>query len=169
MNGIGSTHSIERRSSNESDESDNLSQYFRSPSSRKSSLMATNDLITNSHERSHSVSVNDSDLTNDASRRLQSFLRNDGKRLSNDSAGRESITLTKREGRKSSSTLGSFKFIKKKTKSVDLTNQVCRMKKIFFNKLFFVFLLIRSPLMAEIICMLAIFNYKSDIIANVNN
>lgn len=123
LNGIGSAHSIERRSSNESDESDNLSQYFRSPSSRKSSLMATNDLINNSHERSQSITVHDNDLTNDASRRLQNFLKNDEKRLSNDSAGRGSITSSKREGRKSSSTLGSFKFIKKKTKSVDLSNQ----------------------------------------------
>lgn len=130
LNGIGSNQSIDRRSSNESDESDNLSQYFRSPSSRKSSLITTNDLTNNTnHERSQSVARMDSTMTSDASRRLQNFIKStDEKRLSRGSTGDESIHFHKTEDRKSTSTLGSFKFLKQKTKSVDFSNQVCLIK-----------------------------------------
>ncbi len=132
LNGIGSNQSIDRRGSNESDESDNLSQYFRSPSSRKSSLMTTNDILNPvnidlSHERSQSVTATiTNDTTRDATRRLQNFIKSsDEKRLSRGSTGDDSINYNKTEERKSTSTLGSFKFLKKKTKSVDFTNQVC--------------------------------------------
>lgn len=134
LNGIGSNQSTDRRSSNESDESDNLSQYFRSPSSRKSSLITTNDIPTNpntnlSHERSQSVTPIGNMVVNDASRRLQNFIKStDEKRLSRVSTGDESINLHKTNERKSTSTLGSFKFLKQKTKSVDFSNQVCYRK-----------------------------------------
>jgi hypothetical protein len=133
LNGSGSNQSIERRSSNESDESDNLSQYFRSPSSRKSSLMTTNDVLNNSnlassHERSQSVTPIDTDVVNDASRRLQNFLNSkDEKRLSTVSTGHDSDKFNQTIERKSSG-LGSFKFLKKKTKSVEFFNQVCSYK-----------------------------------------
>ena len=129
LNGSGSTASIDRRSSNESDESDNLSQYFRSSASRKSSLMTTNDVtsspnLASTHERSQSVSPIDPTVVTDASRRLQNFLKsNDEKRSSTSSAGHESDNFNKGLERKSSG-LGSFKFLKKKTKSVEFFNQV---------------------------------------------
>jgi hypothetical protein len=129
LNGIGSNQSIDRRSSNESDESDNLSQYFRSPSSRKSSLMTTNDIINTdlSHERSQSITQINNDTTREATRRLQNFIKSsDENRLSRGSTGGDdSINHNKTDERKSTSTLGSFKFLKKKTKSVDFSNQVC--------------------------------------------
>jgi hypothetical protein len=132
LNGIGSNQSIDRRSSNESDESDNLSQYFRSPSSRKSSLMTTNDIINPlntdlSHERSQSITQINNDKTREATRRLQNFIKSsDENRLSRGSTGGDdSINHNKTDERKSTSTLGSFKFLKKKTKSVDFSNQVC--------------------------------------------
>jgi len=132
LNGIGSNQSIDRRSSNESDESDNLSQYFRSPSSRKSSLMTTNDIINSvntdlSHERSQSITQINNDTTREATRRLQNFIKSsDENRLSRGSTGGDdSINHNKTDERKSTSTLGSFKFLKKKTKSVDFSNQVC--------------------------------------------
>jgi hypothetical protein len=145
LNGSGSTASIDRRSSNESDESDNLSQYFGSPSSRKSSLMTTNDVtsspnLASPHERSQSVSPIDTIVTTDASRRLQDFLKSsDEKRSSTSSAGNESDKFNKGLERKSSG-LGSFKFLKKKTKSVEFFNQVC--SSIINLKSFILFLLV---------------------------
>jgi hypothetical protein len=130
LNGSGSNQSIERRSSNESDESDNLSQYFHSSSSRKSSLMTTNDVLNNSnlastHERSQSITPIDTDVVNDASLRLQNFIKsNDEKRTSTSSVGHDSDKFNKTLERRSSG-LGSFKFLKKKTKSVEFFNQVC--------------------------------------------
>jgi len=134
LNGVGSSQSINRRSSNESDESDNLSQYFRSPSSRKSSLITTNDISNRvktdlSYERSDSVTPNDNDAAADASRRLQKFIKSSGEqRLSRGSIDDDTINLHKKEERKSTSTLDSFKFLKKKTKSVDFSKGVCSIK-----------------------------------------
>lgn len=68
--------------------------------------------------------VDDNETAVNASQRLQSFLKTSNeKRQSRGSAGADSINLNKTEERKSTSALGSFKFLKKKTKSVDLTNQ----------------------------------------------
>ncbi|CAF0816840.1 unnamed protein product [Rotaria sp. Silwood1] len=131
LNGAGSNSCIDRRNSNESDESDNLSQYFRSSPSRKSSLMATNDvsniLNTNiSHEQTKNITPiddNNTDRTIDASNRLQSFIKStDEHRLSRESTGGNLINLNKTDEKKLSN-LGSFKFLKKKTKSVDFSNQ----------------------------------------------
>jgi hypothetical protein len=120
LNGAGSNQNMDRRNSNESDESDNLSQYFRSPSSRKSSLIPTNDLSNNQN-----IIRSDNETETDASRRLQSFLKSSNeKQRSRDSAGDEILNLNKNEERKSSITLSSLNFLKKKTKSVDFTNQV---------------------------------------------
>lgn len=158
---------MERRSSNESDESDNLSQYFRSSSSRKSSLMTANPLANQSHQRSQSITPNDDDFSGDASRRLQSFLKsNDEKRPSRDSTDREAPSLPKIEGRKSTSTLGSFKFIKKKTKSVDYSSQVCSIKT---KELFSLHRMCFSRLIHVTLIMSVTFNYKSDTTVNVNN
>ncbi|CAF4421945.1 unnamed protein product, partial [Rotaria sp. Silwood2] len=130
LNGAGSNPSMDRRNSNESDESDNLSQYFRSTQSRKSSLIATNDLsnISNtdiSHEHIQNltpINDNNTNKTIDASSRLQTFIKtSDEKRLSRESTGSNLINLTKTDEKKLS-TLGSFKFLKKKTKSVDFSN-----------------------------------------------
>ena len=129
MNGAGSSQSIERRSSNESDESDNLSQYFRSAASRKSSLMTANDLpnnppLSSTHERSQSVTPIDDEVVNDATRRLQNFLKsNEEKRSSTSSTGSQSTKSSKPMERKTSA-FGSFKFLKKKTKSVDFSDKV---------------------------------------------
>jgi hypothetical protein len=103
LNGAGTNATIQRQSSNESDESDTLSQYFSPSRSRKSSEITTDD-------QQNSVS---NEVTN-ASRRLQNFIKSDKKRLSR---GSTSID------RKQSIGLGSFKFLKKKTKSVDLSHQ----------------------------------------------
>ena len=134
LNGVGSNQSIDRRSSNESDESDNLSSYFRSAASRKSSLMmASNDVPSNpplssTHERSQSVTPIDDEVVNDATRRLQNFLQsNDEKRMSTGSSGAQSMKSGKPMERKSSG-FGSFKFLKKKTKSVEFSNKVSRLK-----------------------------------------
>ncbi|CAF4598634.1 unnamed protein product [Rotaria socialis] len=113
LNGVASSQSVDRRNSNESDESDNLSQYFRSPTSRKSSLMTTNEVsnVPNKdlpHETKPNVSSNNNNnntATVDASTRLQGFIKSpEEQRPPRDSTG------------------GSFKFLKKKTKSVDFSN-----------------------------------------------
>lgn len=137
LNGVGSNQSIDRRSSNESDESDNLSQYFRSAGSRKSSLMAagsdvqSNPPMSSTHERSQSVTPTDTEVTNDATRRLQNFLKsNDEKRMSAGSTGAQSTKSGKLMERKSSA-FGSFKFLKKKTKSVEFSNKVSEYKRNF--------------------------------------
>jgi hypothetical protein len=131
LNKAGSNNSIDRRNSNESDESDNLSQYFGSPSSRKSSLMPTNDQSNNqniggtSNEHNQNIITDDNETVTNASRRLQNFLKSSNeKRQSRGSTGGESINLNRIEERKSSGALSSIPFLKKKTKSVDLTNQV---------------------------------------------
>jgi len=93
---------IEQQISNDSDETDSLSQYFHSSSqSRTSSIMATGDSSI-SHGRSQSVIP------------LQNILKSDSKRM-----GRNSTALE----RKSSLSFASLKFLKKKTKSVDLSPQ----------------------------------------------
>jgi hypothetical protein len=95
--------------------------------------MTTNDVLNNSnlassHERSQSVTPIDTDVVNDASRRLQNFLNSkDEKRLSTVSTGHDSDKFNQTIERKSSG-LGSFKFLKKKTKSVEFFNQVCLYK-----------------------------------------
>ncbi|CAF0865041.1 unnamed protein product [Rotaria sordida] len=133
LNGAGSNQSMDRRNSNESDESDNLSQYFRSSQSRKSSLMATTDVsnISNTDiSREHTENVipinednNNINRTIDASHRLRSFIKStDEQQLSRNSLGDNSINLNKTDEKKLS-TLGSFKFLKKKTKSADFSNQ----------------------------------------------
>jgi hypothetical protein len=132
LNGAGSNPSIDRRNSNESDESDNLSQYFRSPSSRKGSLLANIDMpsvvsgdVSVEAEQRSSVSASD-EAAVIASRRLQSFLQSSGEqRQSRDSADGDSIKMINTGERKSSSGLASLNFLKKKTKSVDLPNPVC--------------------------------------------
>jgi hypothetical protein len=123
----GSNQGIDRRNSNESDESDTLSQYFRSPSSRKSSLIATNEISNTelSHEHHQNVISSDHETPMNASRRLQSFVKSsDENRQPRDSISEEPINFKKTEARKSLSALGSFKFSKKKKNSVDLSNQV---------------------------------------------
>ncbi|CAF3809687.1 unnamed protein product [Rotaria magnacalcarata] len=114
LNGVASSQSVDRRNSNESDESDNLSQYFCSPTSRKSSLMTTNEVsnVPNkdlSHETKLNVSSNNNNNNNtatvDASTRLHSFIK-----------------PSEEQRRPRGSTGGSFKFLKKKTKSVDFSN-----------------------------------------------
>ena len=131
LNGAGTSSIIDRRNSNESDESDNLSQYFRSPSSRKSSLLANIGMpsvvssdVSAEAERSSTSAGDEAALV--ASRRLQSFLQSSGEqRQSRDSADGDSIKVTNTGERKSSSGLASLNFLKKKTKSVDLPNPVC--------------------------------------------
>jgi hypothetical protein len=114
LNGAGKNISIRRENSNESDESDKsdksdtLSQYFQSSQSRKSSLMTGI-----SHGRSQSV-IPIANETIHASNRLQNFLKSAGKRQTRGSSSIE---------RKSSLALASLKFLKKKTKSVDFSNQ----------------------------------------------
>ena len=132
LNGAGSNPHIDRRNSNESDESDNLSQYFRSSQSRKSSLFTANESPSLSHgegsdrQQSSSTTLND-EAAAIASRRLQSFLQTSTEnRISSVSMdGGESQKSAITRDRKSSTAAGSFKFLKKKTKSIDLPNQVC--------------------------------------------
>jgi hypothetical protein len=139
LNGAGSNSNMDRRNSNESDESDNLSQYFRSPQSRKSSLITTDD-----------------DAAISASRRLQSFLQSSyEKRRSRGSTGGDSINFAQTQERKSSSALSSLKFFKKKTKSVDFLNQVC-----FLNELNTIFFYSFSQRKYVKTIMLGILNYK---------
>ncbi|UJR28278.1 hypothetical protein I4U23_009527 [Adineta vaga] len=128
LNGAGSKHHIDRQNSNESDESDNLSQYFLSPSSRKSSLLPTNEITTTtdfSREHKPSIASMDNETAIDASRRLQKFIRtSEDNRQPRRSIGDASMAFQKTEGRKSStSAFGSFKFKKKKKDSIDLSNQ----------------------------------------------
>ena len=128
LHGVGSNHSTDRRNSNESDESDNLSQYFHSTSSRKGSLMATNDISHTElpHEHNQTVNTGNNNSTMTASHRLQSFIKtSDENRQSRDSITDEPLNFKKTEERKSSIGLGSFKFPKKKKTSVDSPNQVC--------------------------------------------
>jgi hypothetical protein len=163
LNGAGSNSNMDRRNSNESDESDNLSQYFRSPQSRKSSLITTNDTSNVSHadlspERQQSLLpvVDDDDAAISASRRLQSFLQSsDEKRRSRGSTGGDSINFAQTQERKSSSALSSLKFFKKKTKSVDFLNQVC-----FLNELNTIFFYSFSQRKYVKTIMLGILNYK---------
>ena len=130
LNGAGSNASGERRNSNESDESDSLSQYFRSSQSRKSSLMTNNDMSTApntdiSPERNQSIPSTNDETAAIASRRLQSFLQTSSeKRESKDSNDIDLSKFNSVGQRKSSSTMGSFKFLKKKTKSMDSTEPV---------------------------------------------
>jgi len=109
---VGQNMSTGRRSSYESDENDNFSQYFHSSQSRKSSLMTT-DGTPISHGRSHSV-IPIQNYRINPSTFLQNFLKSDPKRLSRGSTSIE---------RKSSLSFASFKFLKKKTKSVDFSHQ----------------------------------------------
>ena len=129
LNGAGSNQNICRQNSNESDESDNLSQYFLSPSSRKNSLVPNNGTTTTdfSHEHKSSVTSTDSAVATDASRRLQQFIRtSEDIRQPRSSIGDASMAFKKPEGRKSSTTaFGSFKFSKKKKDPPDTPNQVC--------------------------------------------
>ncbi|CAF0755721.1 unnamed protein product [Adineta steineri] len=117
LNRAGSNNSIDRRNSNESDESDNLSQYFLSSSSRKNSLMTTNEIshTESSHEQNQNIIPTDNEVAKDASRRLQNFIKTaDEKQQSRNSLGDESINFKKTDVRKlSTSALGSFKFAKK--------------------------------------------------------
>lgn len=132
LNGAGSSASIDRRNSNESDESDNLSQYFRSSPSRKSSLMTGNDLSTAANtdvspERNASIVSAHDEAAAIASRRLQSFLQSSNeKRPSKDSNDLDFSKFKATGQRRSSSALGSFKFLKKKTKSMDSSEPVRR-------------------------------------------
>jgi hypothetical protein len=102
LNGAGNSSTIQRQNSNESDESDTLSKYFDSSQSRNSSLVTTGD-------QQNSIQ----NETSNATRRLQNFIKSDER----SSRGSTSIE------RKPSISLGSFKFLKKRNKSVDLTNQ----------------------------------------------
>ncbi|CAF1135890.1 unnamed protein product, partial [Adineta ricciae] len=126
LNGAGSNQNIFRQNSNESDESDNLSQYFLSPSSRKNSLLPNNGTTTTDfpHEHKSSVTSTDSAAATDASRRLQQFIRtSEDIRQPRSSIGDASMAFKKPEGRKSSTTaFGSFKFSKKKKDSPDTPN-----------------------------------------------
>ncbi len=117
INGAGSNISINRQNSNESDESDSLSHYFHSSQSRRNSLITT----SAPHGRSQSVIPIANYATNSANR-LQSFLKSDPKRPSRGSTSIE---------RKSSLSFASLKFLKKKTKSVDFSNQ----KNVIVNQL----------------------------------
>lgn len=129
LNGAGSNQNIIRQNSNESDESDNLSQYFLSPSSRKNSLLPNKDTTTTDFSREHKSSVTSADnvAATDASRRLQEFIRtSEDVRQPRSSIGDASMAFTRPEGRKSStSALGSLKFPKKKKDSLDTPHQVC--------------------------------------------
>jgi hypothetical protein len=116
LNGARSHISIDRQNSNESDESDSLSQYFQSSQSRTSSLVTTGDTSI-SHGRSQSVLP----TGNNTTQRLHNFLKSDKKRLL-----RESTSIE----RKSSLGLASLLFLKKKTKSVDFSPQ----KKFIINQ-----------------------------------
>ncbi|UJR21205.1 hypothetical protein I4U23_024302 [Adineta vaga] len=109
LNGAGSHPSIERQNSNESDESDSLSQYFDTSQSRTSSLNTT----SISHGRSQSV-IPLASGTMSTSRNLHNLFKSDNKRISRGSTSMD---------RKSSLALGSLNFLKKKTKSVDFSNQ----------------------------------------------
>ncbi|CAF3890603.1 unnamed protein product [Rotaria magnacalcarata] len=111
-NGVGSNISIDQQNSNESDESDSLSQYFHS-SIKQNSTKSSKLNPLGSHGRSQSVIPLASDNIN-ASNRLQSFLSSDYKRSSKDSTNAE---------RKSSLGLSSLQFLKKKTKSVDFSHK----------------------------------------------
>ncbi|CAF3381368.1 unnamed protein product [Rotaria sp. Silwood1] len=112
LNGVDSNMSIDQQNSNESDETDSLSQYFHPSQKLKTNPRATGNTSI-CHGRSQSVIPLASDITN-ASRRLQSFLKSDAKRSSKDSTDTE---------RKSSLALASLQFLKKKTKSADFSNQ----------------------------------------------
>jgi hypothetical protein len=112
LNSPSSKINIERQNSNESDESDTLSQYFRSSQSRTSSLMTTGGTSI-SHGRSQSIIPIASDITN-ASHRLHNFLKSNNIRRTRGSTSIE---------RKSSLALASLKFLKKKTKSVDFPSK----------------------------------------------
>ena len=96
---------IHRQNSNESGESDSLSQYFHNSSNVGES--------STSHGRSQSVIPIESS-SNNPSNRLQNFLKSDSKRSSRGSTSVE---------RKSSLAMVSLKFLKKKTKSVDFSHQ----------------------------------------------
>jgi len=134
LNGAGSSASIDRRNSNESDESDNLSQYFRSSQSRKSSLMTNNEMSTApntdaSPERNQSIGSTQDEAAAIASRRLQSFLQSSSeKRESKDSNDLDFSKFTPTSQRKSSSALGSFKFLRKKTKSMDASEPTAELR-----------------------------------------
>jgi hypothetical protein len=112
MNGTGSIISVDRQNSNESDESDSLSQYFNSNLSRKSSSMTPGEPSI-VHGRSQSV-IPIANYTINSSNLLQNFLKSDPKRPSRGSTSTE---------RKSSLSFASLKFLKKKTKSVDFSHQ----------------------------------------------
>jgi hypothetical protein len=105
INSTGNHINIDRQNSNESDESDSLSQYFHS---RKDSLATTGDSSI-LHDRNQNVIP----IANQ-SIRLQSFLKSDPKRPTRGSTNIE---------RKSSLSFASLKFLKKKTKSVDFSTQ----------------------------------------------
>ncbi|CAF3574727.1 unnamed protein product [Rotaria socialis] len=111
-NGVGSNISIDQQNSNESDESDSLSQYFHS-SKKQNSTISSKINPPGPHGRSQSVIPLASDNIS-ASNRLQGFLASDSKRSSKDSTNIE---------RKSSLGLVSLQFLKKKTKSVDLSHK----------------------------------------------
>lgn len=95
---------IRRQNSNESGESDSLSQYFHTSSNLGEP--------SNSHGRSQSVIPIGCSMNNPANR-LQNFLKADSKHSSRASTSVE---------RKSSLAALSFKFLKKKTKSVDFSH-----------------------------------------------
>ncbi|CAF1169552.1 unnamed protein product, partial [Adineta ricciae] len=109
LNGAGSNHSIERQNSNESDESDSLSQYFQTSQSQTSSLNTT----STSHGRSQSVIPIASEAMS-ISRNSQNLFKSDNKRISRGSSSMD---------RKASLALGTLNFLKKKTKSVDFSHQ----------------------------------------------
>lgn len=168
LKGSGSMQSIDRRNSNESDESDNLSQYFRSSISRKSSLVTTNDFSHTDLSREHTQNTMPVDHSlEDASLRLKSFIKStDEVQQSEDVFRNNSMSISKPDEKRSISK-GSFKFLKKKTKSVDFPNEVSGkfqvIKYCLFTQLFF------SQLMHVKMIMSVISSYKSDMTVTVNN
>lgn len=94
-----------------------------------------------SPERNQSIGSTQDEAAAIASRRLQSFLQSSSeKRESKDSNDLDFSKFTPTGQRKSSSALGSFKFLRKKTKSMDASEPVRRRKKdIEFNTFEFSF------------------------------
>ena len=112
VNGAESIHSIDQHNSNESDDSDSLSNYFHSSQSHHGSLRP-NALSTTSHGRSQSVTP----LVHDAVSVLRGShnpLKSTEKQRSRGSTSIE---------RKSSLAVLSMNFLRKKTKSVDFSSQ----------------------------------------------
>lgn len=109
INGTGGDIPIHRQNSNESGDTDSLSQYFHA-----STNPVESSTTTPTNGRSQSVNPMENSLTNSSANRLQNFLKSDSKRPTRNSTSVE---------RKSSLSFAGLKFLRKKTKSVDFSHK----------------------------------------------